>query len=150
MKRPTNLKIGDQFRVIEGYPDFSVGEIITLQRDDGTDRPFFWKEDRSDWHYIYFSKLEPYQKTVRDVQIGNVVVDKDDVEERMVLERGQNSVLLSYADNFKKASDNYTFDELEEYYTLKDTPELEQRILTMNEIAEKFGIEVSNLKIIKE
>ena len=40
----------------------------------------------------------------------------------MVLERGQNTVLLSQANDFKKSDDNYHFDELEEIFTLKDAP----------------------------
>jgi len=32
MKRPENLKVGDQFRVIEKNTRFDVGDIITLGR----------------------------------------------------------------------------------------------------------------------
>jgi len=69
-----------------------------------------------------------------------------------VLERGQSTVLVSSANNFKKSLGNYHFDELEKNYTLKAEPEVvdDKTILTMNEIAEKFGIEVSTLKIAKD
>ena len=63
MKKPKNLEAGDQFRVIRGYYSFYVGEIITLEKDDGTKNPWFWKEDKSNYHSIYFSELEPYKKT---------------------------------------------------------------------------------------
>jgi len=63
------------------------------------------------------------EKTIRDAQVGDVVVENSGYE-RMVLERGQNTVVLSLADDFKKSDDNFTFDELEENYTLKDTPEV--------------------------
>ena len=149
MTRPKNIKVGDQFRVAREHHRFHVGEIVTLKEDDGTDYPYFWKEDKSDWHPIYFSKLEPLTKTIRNAQVGDVVVDRSG-DEYMVLERGQNTVVLSYDNNFKKADDNFHFDELEEHFTLKAEPEVEQRILSMNEIAEKFGIEVSKLKIAKE
>ena len=79
-----------------------------------------------------------------------MVVWKSSGFEYLVLERWQNTVVISQSNDFKKAGDNYTFDELEQYFALKTEPELEQRILTMNEIAEKFGIEVSKLKIAKE
>jgi len=118
MQKPTNLKAGDQFRVtVEGFY-FDVGEIITLHGDDWSDNTYFWNADRSEYHYINFSNLEPYPKTIRDAQVGDVVVRRDG-DEHMVLERGQSTVTLSYANNFKKSDDNYHFDELEEIFTLK-------------------------------
>ena len=63
MQRPPNLKVGDQFRVIEGDEYFYVGEIITLEMDDGSDNPWFWKADKSESWSIFFSELEPYKKT---------------------------------------------------------------------------------------
>ena len=152
MQRPGNVKVGDMFRVIEKDSYFLVGEIITFKRDDGTNYPYFWNADGSDYNYISFSRIEPYPKTIRDVQVGDVVVGKTWPGERMVLERGQNTVVLSHYNNFKKADNNYHFDELEQYNTLKDAPEVVDVsvVLTMNQIAEKFGIEVSRLKITKE
>ena len=142
MQRPEKLKIGDKFRVIGGFNGFKLGEIVSLKRNDGTDSPLFWNADKSDSSYMSFSQLEPLIKSVRNAQVGEVVVDRSG-SEYMVLERGQNTVVLSYDNNFKKADDNFHFDELEEHFTLKAEPEAEQRILSMNEIAEKFGIEVS-------
>jgi len=152
MQKPKNIKEGDQFRVIERYGIFKVGEIITLKDDDGSDNPFFWKEDKSNHWSIYFSDLEPHAKTVRDAQVGDVVVDEISGDEHLVLERLQNSVLISDASDFKTAGSIYTFNELEEYYTLKDTPEPVDIsiIITMDQIAEKFGVEVSKLKIAKD
>jgi len=149
MKRPTNLKVGDRFRVIEEDSDFDMGEIITLESDDGSDCPYFWNADKSDACCAYWSELEPIEKTIRDVQVGDVVVGEYSGDERMVLERGQNTVVLSYADDFKIAGYISTFDELERHFTLKTEP-VKQTLLTMNEIAEKFGIEVSTLKIAKD
>jgi len=118
MQRPKNLKKGDMFRVIERFIDLDFGEIITLKKDDNTDLPCFWNADKSDWNCIYFSHLEPYAKTVRDAQVGDVVVSRSGGE-HMVLERGQNTVILSFDNNFKKSFDSYHFDELEKDYTLK-------------------------------
>jgi len=123
MQRPKNLKAGDKFRVIEEGACFNVGEIISLKEDDGSNNPHFWNADKSDSYYVDFSHLEPYVKSIRDAQVGDVVVSRDG-DEHLVLERGQNTVLISFDNNFKKSKDNYTFDELEEYYTLKDTPEV--------------------------
>jgi len=152
MQRPNNLKVGEKFKVIERNYYFNVGEIISLKQDDGTENPFFWKEDKSDFWSINFSSLEPYVKTIRGARVGDVVVGKNSKNQQMVLGRWQNTIMLSYADDFKKAnSATYTFDELEEYFTLKNEPVVADNVvLTMNEIAEKFGVDVSTLKIAKE
>ena len=59
MQRPNNLKVGDRFRVIEKDGIYEVGEIISLKDDDGGDWPDFWNEDKSDYGYMFWSKLEP-------------------------------------------------------------------------------------------
>jgi len=151
MQKPTNLKAGDQFKVIEGDSNFHLGEIITPKGDDGSDCPPFWNADKSDYHSMYFSKLEPYTKTVRDAQVGDVVEDSN-AARYLVFERGQSTVLLSRKNDFTKTGDSYIFDQLDRYFTLKDAPEVvsDNVVLSMNEIAEKFGVDVSNLKITKE
>jgi len=151
MKKPENLKVGDMFRVIEEKGLFNAGEIISLKEDDGSVCPYFWKEDKSDYRGMFWSNLEPYPKSVRDAQVGDVVVIGEYGGEYLVLERGQNSVLLSCGNYFKKADGNYTFDQLEKYFTLKDAPVVDDNIvLSMDQIAEKFGIDASKLKIKKE
>jgi len=122
MTRPKNLKVGDQFRVIKGTGRFKLGETITLIEDDGTDCPFFWSADKSDYWSISFSSLEPYTKTVRDAQVGDVVIGNMSRYKYMVLERGQSTVTLSQGNNFKIAGDIYTIDELEKDFTLKAEP----------------------------
>jgi len=123
MQRPNNLKVGDRFTVIERNNYFNVGEIISLKDDDGSTNPDFWSEDKSYFWCISFSDLEPHTKTVRDAQVGDVVVC--DSREYMVLERWRSTILLSYADEFKKAASAiYTFDEMESYYTLKNAPDV--------------------------
>jgi len=149
MTRPDNLKVGDMFRVIVRGSKFKLGEIIYLKKDDGSTKPCFWNTDRFDYYCIHFSKLEPYTKTVRYAQVGDVVIGNNTGFEYMVLERGQNTVLLSSADNFKRAQSDHHFDQLEEGYTLKDAP-VGETIPTMSQIAEKPGVDVSKLKIKKE
>jgi len=145
MQRPTDLNVGHMFRVIRGN---RTGDIISLKQDDGTENPFFWNEDKSDYHSMYFSNLEPYLKTIRDARVGDIVVDEDS-KKRMVLGRWQNTIMLSLTNNFKRTGFIFTLDELEEDFTLKDAP-VKQTLLTMDQIAKKFGIEVSTLKIAKE
>jgi len=145
MNKPTDLNVGHMFRVIRGN---RTGEIISLKQDDGSDCPFFWNADKSDYSCMYFSNLEPYLKSVRDAQVGDIVVDEDS-KKRMVLGRWQNTIMLSLTNNFKRTGFIFTLDELEEDFTLKDAP-VKQTLLTMDQIAKKFGIEVSTLKIAKE
>ena len=143
MTRPTNLRVGDMFRVIEADGDFKVGEIISLKIDDGTENPFFWKENKSSCCSIRFSDLEPYTKTIRDVQVGEVVIDKDAGDERMVLERGQNTVGLSSYSAFKEFGETMTLDDLEKYYTLKAEPEpVDDKIAEAIKLLEKAGYNI--------
>ena len=141
MNKPTNLKKGDQFRVIEEDSDFKVGEIISLDRDDDSDYPFFWNADKSKCHCFNFCDLEPYLKTIRDAQVGDVVIRRDG-DEHIVLERGQNSVLLSYENNFKKADGNYHFDELEEIFTLKAAPVVDDKTAEAMELLKSKGYKI--------
>jgi len=150
MQKPKNFKEGDQFRVIEGSDYFSVGDIISLKKADDSNYPYFWNVDKSNFWSISFSKLEPYAKTIRDAQVDDIVIGKINGFEYMVLERGQRTVLLSYGNNFKNSMGDYTFDRLEEYFTLKADPKVGETLLTMDQIAEKFGIDVSKLKIAKD
>jgi len=144
MQRPNNLKVGDQFRVIERYGIFKVGEIVTLKDDDGTDNPFFWNKDKSDSYCTYFSNLEPFTKTIRDAQVGDVVVGKNSKNQQMVLERLQNIVLLSYANDFKKAnSATYTFDELEAFFTLKAEPVVDDKTAEAMKVLKEAGYTIT-------
>jgi len=67
---------------------------------------------------------KPVIKTIRDARVGDIVVYKNSGYERMVLERGQNTVVLSVGNSFKNAGGIFTFDELEAQFTLKDAPEV--------------------------
>jgi len=142
MKKPENLKINDMFRVIEGDSYFNVGEIIKLKEDDGTGRPYFWKEDKSDYYCIRFSSLEPYAKTARDAQVGDVVADKIG-NEYMVLERGKRTVLLSGKNDFTKTGDTYTFGQLDRYFTLKAEPEVDDKTAEAIKLLKEAGYKIS-------
>jgi len=143
MQKPKNFKEGDMFRVIEGSDYFSVGDIISLKKADDSNYPYFWNVDKSNFWSISFSKLEPYAKTIRDAQVGDVVVRRDGVE-HMVLERGQSTVLLSYGSDFKEADVNYHFDELEKDFTLKDAPEVvDDKTAEAIELLKKAGYKIT-------
>ena len=143
MQRPKNLKVGDKFRVIEKSTRFDVGDIITLKWDDGTYCPHFWNGDRSDYWSINFSNLEPYTKTARDAQVGDIVVDSDG-DKQIVLERWQNSVLLSYISGFEgESSTIYTFNELDGYFTLKAEPVVDDKTAEAIKLLKEEGYKIS-------
>ena len=82
-------------------------------------------------------------KSVRDAQVGDVVVDEDD-DKYLVLERGQNTVLLSYANNFKRAGYDITFDQLEEQFTLKAEPEVvDEKLAEAIRLLKEAGYKIS-------
>lgn len=81
-------------------------------------------------------------------KVGDVLVDKNNYE-RIVLEVLTQSVLLSTYDNQKYVRGWFSFQELEDMeYKLKTEPE--ETIITMDEVAKKFGIPVEKLKIKKD
>jgi len=155
MQRPNNLKVGEKFKVIVEDSNFELGEIITLKKDDGTDCPlfwnahksdwhwpFFWNADKSNWHYISFSQLEPYAKTMREAQVGDIVIRGRN--ERMVLERGQNTVMLSRVADFEVAGISYHFHELEKNFTLKNAPDVKSaKIAEAIELLKKAGYKIT-------
>jgi len=142
MKKTTNPKAGDRFRVIVGDDHFHPGEVISLKEDDGSSSPLFWKEDESGYYNIHFSDLGPYTKTIRDAQVGDIVIRGRN--ERMVLERGQNTVMLSRVADFEVAGISYHFHELEEYFTLKNAPDVKSaKIAEAIELLKKAGYKIT-------
>jgi len=76
----------------------------------------------------------------------DVVIDEDG-EERLVLGVLNDLVFLSGCDVFNVAGTWYLIQELQEKgYTIKQAP-VDKLELTLEQVAEKFGIEVGNLKI---
>jgi len=142
MKKPTNLKAGDKFRVIEECTGFNVGEIVSLKEDDGSDWPYFWKADKSDYHCIFFSQLEPHTKTIRDAQVGDEVEDSN-AARYLVFERGQSTVLLSRKNDFTKTGDSYIFDQLDRYFTLKAEPVVDDKTAEAMKLLKEAGYKIS-------
>jgi len=139
-----------KYRVVEGNGDFKKGEIITLKRDDDSDCPWFWKEDKSGYYSIYWYRLEyaPKGFSKLGLSIGDIIV-REDGDEANVLEVFENGFMKSYWYNFDDASAYYTFKEaIKEGWKIKgEEEEDEVKELTVKEISEKLGYEV---KIIKE
>jgi len=77
----------------------------------------------------------------------DVVIDEDG-EERLVLGVLNDLVFLSGCDVFNVAGTWYLIQELQEKgYTIKQATPVDKLELTLEQVAEKFGIEVGNLKI---
>src|SRR3990167_3100506 len=74
MQRPSNPKVGQCFRVVEGNSDFNIGEIIKLSQDDGTDCPVFVSLDGEESNFFHWSKLEPLEKTLDKLEEGDILV----------------------------------------------------------------------------
>ena len=150
MTRPDDLKVGDKFRVIENsnlYP-FDIGEVLFLREDDGTDSPYFFNH-KSDFQPIFFSDLEPVTKTLRDMQPGDIIVDEDDKEAK-VIDVLPNSFLRSFWGDFSFTSCWHSFEEAEKTdWKIKGCEEDEEEMIemTLDEVAELRGVDVSRIRI---
>ena len=157
-----NVKIGEIYRVKKdsrekcgNFRDKKTAEFIKVTKIDSD----------GDIHYVILDKeknavggceyclkpsdLLPLKKTLQDIEIGDVVVDRDG-NEFAALEVFTQLCMLSYSDNHDSVGAIRTFKELESNgYTIKDQ-ESEIKELTMDEIAEKFDIPVDRLKIKKQ
>ena len=61
-------KVGDKFKVIEAsyINSYRDGDIVSLMEDDGTSSPFFWNEDKTNYHCIHLYKLKKIAPTTYD------------------------------------------------------------------------------------
>ena len=114
-----------------------------------------WTEDKLGYKYSWVlnkdfthdnvTNLKPFNKTIRDVEIGDILVR--DGEEQMVLDVREKIVGLSEYYDFNSFCNFYTFEELEKYgYELKDEPEEEVEELTVEQVCKELG---RDIKIIK-
>jgi len=118
----------------------SDGDVSTKQDDSKDDTEWTWDKD---W-------LEIYNPTITwDTLKWKDVVVFVDGRERMVLDVRNDLVDLSYFDDFESHSTIMTKQELQKNgFTLKQaTPEKLE--LTLDQIAEKYGVDVTNIKIKK-
>ena len=118
----------------------SDGDVSTKQDDSKDDTEWTWDKD---W-------LEIYNPTITwDTLKWKDVVVFVDGRERMVLDVRNDLVDLSYFDDFESHSTIMTKQELQKNgFTLKQaTPEKLE--VTLDQIAEKYGVDVTNIKIKK-
>lgn len=64
MQRPSNLKVGDKFRVVANNNShgFKIGEVVSFKEDQGGKELVF--ENETDFWWVFFDDLEPLNKTI--------------------------------------------------------------------------------------
>ena len=111
-----------------------------------------------DYKKIYYSnysgnkKITPYPpKDLHHLEEGDILVDKDG-DKRKVLGVHKYLVHLSRCDEFSSyCAYSLTIEQLEEEgYKLKSSEPSEPLEVTLDEVAEKFGVDVKNLKVKKD
>lgn len=135
----SKFKIGDRVRRIKGarsHISKKEGEIFTIV---SIDKDGDIKDEKNMNHFK--ENLELAEKTLDDLEVGDIVVCKSG--EKKVLEA---NYMLSMLDNFDKRDCCYSAEELKIFgYTIKSTSP--ETTLTLQEIADKFNIDVSTLRI---
>ena len=129
-----------------GTPFICQNEKDGVSAENKLGYKYSWRLNK-DFTNDYVTNLKPFNKTIRDVEIGDIIVDKYYNEnKRMVLDVREKIVGLSRDDNFEVFNSFFTFEELEESYKLKDEPEEEIEELTVEQICKELG---RDIKIIK-
>ena len=141
-KKVTDAKISiDKYRT----PYICQNEKEGTTTDNLLGYKYSWQLNK-DFTNDNVTNLKPLNKTIRYVEIGDIVVDKYYNEnKRMVLDVREKIVALSEDDDFEIFDCFCTFEELEEDYKLKDEPE-EVEELTVEQVCKELG---RDIKIIK-
>ncbi len=125
-------------RTLEVGSVFSNGDVYTKQEDSKDITSWNWDKN---WVELHNPTI-----TWDTLKWKDVVVDEDG-DERMVLLVANDLLFLSGCDVFNVAGTWYHKKQLQEMsYTIKQAP-VDKLELTLEQVAEKFGIEVGNLKI---
>lgn len=125
-------------------PDGRVGKIVAAYDDD-----YFIEVNNIRLDFSYnSSQLKPAPKTFRTIEVGDIIVNKDG-DEAKVLEVGENGFLRSLFGYFEEVGSYFLFQEAERKdWTIKGAEEPKE--VSMDEIAKAMNIPVEKLKIKKE
>lgn len=155
------FKVGDKVRIKKDLKPGSYGwvhfdELMSKYRGKQTTVKECLTCDTHDYYHLSIDDsgwswsedmLKPLNKTLRNVEVGDVVIHKLG-SETVVLEVLTQTVLLSLPGNHAKAWEWHTFTELETNgFTLKDQEEEETVELTLEDIAKKFNVDIEKLRI---
>jgi len=100
-----------KFRVmLEG--NFEVDDILEFVRDDDDDMPFFRRLSDGCVFCTRLANLSYAERTLRDMQVGDIVVDIEG-NEAMVLSVSGKVFLFSMVNDFVKADKWVTFEQAE-------------------------------------
>lgn len=147
-------KVGDKVRIRKDLDTRNwmpslislVGAVVTIENIDGETIEI--KEDIKKYHW-YDYEFEPAIKTFADLAKGDVVIHPSG-KELTVLARLEDLVFLSKFDGAEEAGFCYHYRELSQFYRIKQLePETTILELTLDQVAEKFGVDVKDLKIKK-
>jgi len=140
-----------RFVVVKGDEDFDKGDILELPNDDETTYPYFKRISDGERHFMYWSSLAYADKTLRDMEVGDIVIDEDGDEREVLAVCGK---LFAYS--FDKGSKffNELADWIEFYraedlgWKLKDQAE-EETVSILGKTYDKQAVE-ERLKELKE
>lgn len=142
MKRPVSPVVGSEYRIVsDGLIYFSKNERVILRElsVDGSD--LFESEEVI--HTISWSDLEPLEKTLDDLEKGDVVVISE--YERTILARLEDCFLLSAISNNDQTGLWITLSSMKKNgYHFKSPTKVK---VTMEEVAAALGREVGTFEI---
>ena len=133
-------------RTLEVKSVYDTGYVFTKQDDSNDDTMWYWSKD---WVELY---IEPSKEITWDTLKWKDVLVDEDGGERMVLLIANDLVFISNYTNFDTHSVTRHKKELQDMgYKLKQpTPTPPEKLeLTLDQIAKKFGVDVTNIKIKK-
>ncbi|WP_440220904.1 hypothetical protein [Dietzia sp. MNB45] len=155
-QQTTKFKVGDRARMVGEVCEVAdPGELVTITEIDSNgdihiEGPHGGECYSKHWGQQNGHYLEPVERTLHDLQPGDILLDSDDDEFRAI-DVLPNSVLLSSYVNKDRAGAWYTPDELNERgFKFKDAPETETTELSVAELEEKLGIEAGTLRVKKD
>jgi len=131
-------------RTLEVESIGSDGDVFTKQDDSNDYTRWFWDKN---WIELY---TEPKKEITLDTLKWKDVVIDENGNEQIVLGVLNDSILLS-SHNFDYSGNWFHKKELQNrgYVIKQATPPQEKLELTLDQIAEKFGVDVINIKIKK-
>jgi len=141
-------KIGERYEIAEVLDtrgNGTIGTILTVDRKDSWSNILLGVKKNNVYGYVLdWYKLKKLEEPM--FKVGDIVVNTDG-DESKVLAVIENCFLKSLLEDFDIMDRWYTFEEVKRYgWKLKPTTTK----LSMDQIADKFGINVDNLEIMKE
>ena len=141
----SKFKVGDKVIVtkcINGH-EFRTGEVVRLTSGESRS----WraeKLDGSEWWHVDVGEIQPMEKTMDNLQEGDVLINSGLDYKRIV--EGQIGSLIVVKDTDDNVGRMVTIEQLvDDGWKLKDTSEATE--MTVEEVAKKLNID--NLKIVK-